>query len=68
MSLQDAKFASAISEMEEVHKSELQHVRVQCERQLRDEVERARHDVTRALEEQTQVLPVGTPFLLVLGI
>ena len=68
MSLQDVKFTNAILEIKQVHGSQLQQVRARCEGQLHDEVEQARHDITRSLEEQTWVLFLGTPFLLVLGI
>ncbi|XP_033609685.1 A-kinase anchor protein 9 isoform X6 [Cryptotermes secundus] len=52
----DAKFASAISEMKEMHESELQQVRAHCEGRLHDEVEQAKHDIARALEEEIQAL------------
>jgi len=44
--------------MKEMHESELEQVRAHCEQRLHDEVEQAKHDIARALEEQIQVLPV----------
>jgi hypothetical protein len=49
--------------MEGVHESELDQVRAHCERRLHDEVEQAKHDITKSLEEQIQVLPLASPSL-----
>jgi hypothetical protein len=49
--------------MKEMHESELDQVRAHCERRLHDEVEQAKHDISRSLEEQIQVLPVASSSL-----
>jgi hypothetical protein len=54
--------------MKEMHETELQQVRAHCEGQLHAEVEQAKHDIARALEEEIQVLPVACFFLLMFGI
>jgi glucose-6-phosphate-specific signal transduction histidine kinase len=48
--------------MKEMHESELQQVRALCERRLHAEVEQAKHDIARALEEEIQVLLVACSF------
>lgn len=53
--------------MKKMHESELQQVRAHCEGRLHDEVEQAKHDIARALEEEIQVLPVAPSFLLMFG-
>jgi hypothetical protein len=65
--LQDAKFASTIAEMKEMHESELDQVRAHCERRLHDEVEQAKHDISRSLEEQIQVLLLSLPLSFGVG-
>lgn len=54
--------------MKEMHESELQQVRAHCEGRLHAEVEQAKHDIARALEEEIQVLSVACSFLLMFGI
>jgi hypothetical protein len=54
--------------MKEMHETELQQVRAHCEGRLHVEVEQAKHDIARALEEEIQVLPVACSFLLIFGI
>ncbi|XP_069680061.1 A-kinase anchor protein 9-like isoform X4 [Periplaneta americana] len=52
----DAKFASAILEMKEMHGNELEQLSTHYEGRLHDEVEQAKHDIAKALEEQIQAL------------
>jgi hypothetical protein len=50
--------------MKEMHETELQQLRAHCEGRLHAEVEQAKHDIARALEEEIQVPPVACSFLL----